>query len=582
MFRLVSQSLSRDAYGSWLVLLDNADDGDTFFSMKASSSVVDSEEAPPLVDYLPRSLKGYIIITTRDKRVGESLTGGEEAIIVNPMAELEAEQLLQSKVARARRPDQTKLRELLEVLDYLPLAITQAAAYIVENSITVEDYLEILLEEDSGLQDLLDQDLPDLRRDSRGQNSVIRTWKVSFNQIKDKKPRAAEILSLMAVLDRQGIPKFLLRRGSEAAELTTALGTLQAFSLIRAEVGGKSFEVHRLVQMATQQWLKHEGSLAIWQEKSLKALSAVLPSGNYGTWDTCELLSPHVEAVVRYTFESDSNQLQCAKLLGNISTYYQNQRQYSLAYERCWSALSIQRSLLGSEDQDTLSNMHNLAVILDYQGKYKTAEEIYQQTLELRKKVLGPEHPATLTSMNNIAEVLYKQGKYKMGEEIHHQTLELYKKVLGPEHPATLTSMNNIAGVLYKQGKYKMAEEIHHQTLELYKKVLGPEHPDTLTSMDNVAGVLYKQGKCKMAEEIHHQTLELRKKVLGPEHPATLTSMNNIAGELYKQGKYKMAEEIHHQTLELRKKVLGPEHPDTNQHEQSCNSALGPGQVQYS
>ena len=287
MFRLVSESLSRDAYGSWLVLLDNADDEDTFFDMKASSSVVDSEEAPPLVDYLPRSLKGYIIITTRDKRVGERLTDREEPITVNPMAEREAEQLLQSKVAQASRPDQTKLKKLLEALEYLPLAITQAAAYIVENTITVEEYLETLLEEDSGLQDLLDQDLPDHRRDSRGQNSVIRTWKVAFDQIKSKKPCAAEILSLMAVLDRQGIPKFLLRGDSGAVELTTALGTLQAFSLIRAEVGGKSFEVHQLVQMATQQWLKHEGSLASWQEESLKALSAVFPSGKYETWTTC-------------------------------------------------------------------------------------------------------------------------------------------------------------------------------------------------------------------------------------------------------------------------------------------------------
>ncbi len=69
--------------------------------------------------------------------------------------------------------DKTKSSELLEVLGYLPLAITQAAAYIGENSITVLEYLEAFCAEDSDIQNLLSEDLPDLRRDFESQNSVI-------------------------------------------------------------------------------------------------------------------------------------------------------------------------------------------------------------------------------------------------------------------------------------------------------------------------------------------------------------------------------------------------------------------------
>src|ERR1700722_5823880 len=256
-FQLVSEWLSNDAHGPWLLVLDNADDMETFFGTKSSPSV-GSEQAVPLVTYLPCNPNGSILVTTRDKRVGERLANREKATMVLPMAEGEAERLLWSKAAQEGSLDKTN--ELLEILGYLPLAITQAAAYISENSITVEKYLKMLCTEDFEIQDLLSEDLPDLRRDSKSQNSVIRTWKISFDQIRKQKPRAAEIFSLMAVLDRQRIPETLLRKGCEReTEFATALGTLQAFSLISVEKGGTNFEIHRLVQISAQRWLEFHG-----------------------------------------------------------------------------------------------------------------------------------------------------------------------------------------------------------------------------------------------------------------------------------------------------------------------------------
>ena len=85
------------------------------------------------------------------------------------MAGQEAERLLWSKVAQEDNFDKTKSNKLLEVLEYLPLAITQAAAYISENSIKVEEYLEAFCAEDSEMQDLLSEDLPDHRSDRDSQ-----------------------------------------------------------------------------------------------------------------------------------------------------------------------------------------------------------------------------------------------------------------------------------------------------------------------------------------------------------------------------------------------------------------------------
>jgi hypothetical protein len=73
-----------------------------------------------------------MLITTRDKRMGERLAEREKTIMVLPMARTESEALLWSKVAEEGSWNKTKTGELLEVLGYLPLAITQAAAYISE------------------------------------------------------------------------------------------------------------------------------------------------------------------------------------------------------------------------------------------------------------------------------------------------------------------------------------------------------------------------------------------------------------------------------------------------------------------
>ncbi|KAE8454609.1 hypothetical protein EG329_000232 [Mollisiaceae sp. DMI_Dod_QoI] len=544
--QLVSDWLSDDAHGPWLLVLDNADDMDIFFDKNASSSSTGSEQTSLLVKHLPRSSNGSILITTRDKRVGRRLADEEKPIMVSPMDGPESEKLLWSKVDDEGSRDKAKSSELLELLGYLPLAITQAAAYISENSISVEEYLEVFHTNDSEIQDLLSEDLPDHRRESP--SSVIRTWKVSFDQIRKQKPRAAEILSLMAMLDRQGIPKTLLRKdGEPGVEFTTAFGTLQAFSLVTAEKGGESFEIHRLVQVSTQKWLELHRETAKWQRESLKILAAAFPSGDYGTWAKCESLSPHAQVVARYSFACDQDLLQQAKLLHNMSWYAQEQGRYNLAYERGMEALSIQERVLGQKHENTLSSIQSIGIILSKQGKTEAAEEMKRRGRKLYEQVLDPEDPEdphTLITMINRASELTTKGKYEEAEEMHRRVLEIYERVFGLEHPDTLISANNFASGLMSQGKYKEAEEMYRRTLGLSERVLGLDDPNTLIRMSDLASVLVEQGKHEEAEKMHRQTLNLRERVLGPEHPNTLSSMHNLAGVLWDQGKYEEAEEV--------------------------------------
>lgn len=69
----------------------------------------------------------------------------------------------------------TIVQILLEELSFILLVITQAAAFISENRMIVAIYIKSLNNSNSDLQDYLDEDLPDPRRDPASKNSVIRT-----------------------------------------------------------------------------------------------------------------------------------------------------------------------------------------------------------------------------------------------------------------------------------------------------------------------------------------------------------------------------------------------------------------------
>ena len=175
--KLVYEWLSDEYNGEWLLVIDNADDATTFFANKSGGTAQEREDSKSLARYLPQSPKGSILVTTRDKRVGERLAGREKPIEVLPMSASDSIDLLRSRISEDDWSDADAVR-LIEELAYLPLAITQAAAFISENGLTVSEYLELLDTGDADLKDLLSEDLEDPRRDIDTENSVLNIWRL--------------------------------------------------------------------------------------------------------------------------------------------------------------------------------------------------------------------------------------------------------------------------------------------------------------------------------------------------------------------------------------------------------------------
>ena len=569
--KLIVDWLNDKSHGQWLMILDNADDRSVFFPTVDADTSYEISTESYLADYIPSSSvdHGSLVITTRNSELGTDLADGDDPIAVPHFTPEEAKKLLESKV-EPKYWDIAAADTLLNVLDYIPLAITQASAYMNKKRLHMKRYLKALSESDSNLAAYLTTELLDPRRLRGTPSSIFLTWKLSFDQISEEEPRAAEILSLMAFLDRQGIPERLLRRGEDLdVKDTNAIGTLQAYSLITAERDDETYSMHRLVQLSTQTWLRLQGKKDMWEANALELLSGEFPPGDHENRNECNTLLPHAIAVLNYIPASDSApisnsyQLHRASLLYNLGWFNWTQGRYKDAILYCEESNSIRQKILGLDDLSTLSSSDMLATTYRDQGRWKEAEVLGEQVIETRKRVLGAEHSHTLASMGNLASTYWNQGRLKEAEDLEEQVMETRKRVLGAEHPHTLQSMANLATTYADQGRWKEAEVLEVQVVETRKRVLGAEHPDTLTSMSNLALTYNDQGRWKEAEDLGVQVIETRKRVLGAEHPNTLVSMANLALTYADQGRLKEAEDLEEQVMETSQRVLGTEHPHT-------------------
>jgi tetratricopeptide (TPR) repeat protein len=582
VLQLVKSWMCNESKGKWVMILDNADDVSIFFNVynrRKETPLGNSggTTAPLLAAYLPESPNGSILVTTRDEDTACRLTGGDRDIVrIKPMEEGHAFALLRKKLGD--EIDKDAATELGAALGFIPFAITQAAAYIRQREprCSLQLYVRNFHRNDQSKASLLEYDAGDLRRDLRVSNSVIITWQISFDHIRQTRPSAANLLSLMSFFDRQGIPALLLRpdsgttnsNGTSSAcndgdsdatskcsinnELEDDIVVLKNFSLITVNVDGDTFEMHSLVQLSTRKWLEENGQLERWKQDYVARLCGAFPPGNYENWKSCQSLFAHAEAAVEQKPTGQKSILEWALLLYNAGWYAWAKGTHKEAEKMLQKAARAREKFLGQEESETLAGVNLLGQVLLSQGRYKEAEEMLQRALDGYNNSLGQEHPSTLTSMANLALMFSYQGRWKEAEDLNMQVIETRKRVLGQEHPSTLTSIANLASTFWNQGRWKEAEDLNVQVIEMRKRVLGQEHPDTLTSIANLALTFSDQGRWKEAEDLNMQVIETRERVLGQEHPDTLMSIANLVLTFWNQGRWKEAEDLNMQVVTAR------------------------------
>jgi tetratricopeptide (TPR) repeat protein len=599
--QIFKQGLSSWSPGKWLLIIDNADDE----ALWGQQLIPDST----LMNCLPNTRNGAILITTRTRRVAVTLAGKELVSLVELSAAVAARMFVGMLEDQDLAGDAVAVSTLLENLAFLPLAITQAAAFINMTQVPVQTYLKLLDQPEGHVIKLLSKDFGDPSRTQTAKNPVATTWFISFNHIRKNHSLAADFLSSMACFHEKNIPQSLLPKGESEVDFVEAIGVLIGYSFVRKHTtGGNSeemYDLHRLVQIAARNWLTIEDSLSHWKRRCLNRTNRCFPLAKHGYKDIWTMYMPHAQRLCddsemadipeRYEllqkmgecFIKDGKYDEAVSAQKIVVQYAENTRRVTgsdlelfHAYKHLGTALTwtgegvaaqdftekclvIALEVLGPEHPDTLDVKIQLGKVYGNRGLFTRAEEHLETAMHTSLRVLGHDHAHTTASMSYLAEIYRGQKRFKEAEELLSRAVEGYKKVLGEEDPSTLESLSALAWLSYQQGRFEEAEKLQGYVLDTNARVLGPEHPETLRCTLRLVSVYAGQHRYEDAEVLGTQTMEKLKKVLGPLHPNTLVSMNNLAGILKQQGKIVEAIKLMSQCVQLKVQVEGAEHPNT-------------------
>ncbi|RBQ64734.1 hypothetical protein FVER14953_11283 [Fusarium verticillioides] len=517
------------------------------------------------------------------------------------MDENEATQLLRQGLQEGDESEKT-LVELSSRLEFLPLALVQAAAFIQENSITVGEYLELLDGSQNDLVELLDEEFETVGRGSDTPRAVAQTWMLSFQQIERQYLFASELLSLMCFFDRQKIPldfvdfyarETLPTESNTKLQLVKALGVLKAFCFIRAEKGG-DHTMHRLVQLVTRTWLARKGRIAEFTRHAFSAVSDFYPYAEFDDaewWKedmaTCTAYLSHARSVLEaQIIETEEDRLIRASVLHRVGSFFRFQGRYRESESLQREGLSIRRELLGEEHLQTRVTISDLAGSLADLGRFEESDKLLKGLIETLRRLYGDDHEETLNAMGNLAVHLAHQGKEEESHALLIQVVESKKRILGEEHISTIEAMDNLAvGLEEEEGA-----EMQRRVVEVKIKVYGEENPSTLHSKANLATILFHMGGTNLseAEDLQLEVYETRKRVLGKENPDTLRIMNDLGRSWVLIGQSTMytrhlypdvdilgdAKSLLEECVGHREKLFGADHVDTVETRQVLDECL--------
>ncbi|MCJ1251391.1 hypothetical protein MMC30_008624 [Trapelia coarctata] len=565
--------------GHWLMVVDSADHLDTFTKPLEGiqPDPLDSANNPLLSiglgSYLPAPAHGRILYTTNNKLLGETLAAQGNVLEVNPMDKNDACALVRrllverelsyadEKVDREAWSDHD-LEVLTQQLDFLPLALTQAVAFMRQNVLSVKEYLQLISEDESKLTSLLEHDFRDRANINRLSKAVSSTWKIGFDHIEAQCRPAADLLSLMAVLEVQGIPRYLVEhfQTSNNQVVSRSIETLLAYSFVTTGSGNEMIYMHRLVQLAMRQRLVTYNTEAEWVRQAMRLLSEKFPEGGYDSWRDCAMLFPHALKVLTTQVYGSAEAIPLGILQSKVSWYCLNRGDVEKAEVYSQRALDNIEFAAGAKQADILAIKANCIIILQKLARYEEAEDMAQEVWRARRTTLGEKHEDTIKSFTTLSLIYQEQGKYLEAEKTIRKVLRSLKRGFEPDDELVIEAKRRLATILHYLGKYMEAEKYALEAIQGYERNTESDYSTLLKAKWRLAWILHSQGRYSEAELVNSQTWKAQIDILGADHPDTIKSRYGLANDLQAQLKFSSAESHMREVYSKAVQIVGATH----------------------
>ncbi|HET8846403.1 MAG TPA: NB-ARC domain-containing protein, partial [Ktedonobacteraceae bacterium] len=299
----------------WLLIFDNV------------------EDLSVLKPFLPVNDRGALLLTTRLQALGTLA----QRVSLSPMTRQEGGDFLLARTnylgyGQEDTPIESQERMLAEAIATemggLPLALEQAGAYIDATQCGFSDYLHLFRQMQYQLLETheLSSDHP---------LSVSRTFSLAFEQVAQRQPLAADMLTVCAFLAPDAIPESFLLDGApwlgptlQALEndplaFAEAIKVLLSYSLLQRNASTRTISVHRLVQVVIQGRLT-DAELRSRGRGVLEAMMQLFPAEEElqaNDWLLGDQLLTHAQACLLLCEQWHDHEELCIPLMSHVASY---------------------------------------------------------------------------------------------------------------------------------------------------------------------------------------------------------------------------------------------------------------------
>ncbi|SPO02864.1 uncharacterized protein DNG_05541 [Cephalotrichum gorgonifer] len=534
---------SKDA-GKWLLIVDNADDEGVLFGETG------------IYNYLPQSEMGLTIFTTRFKDIGLRLAQ-TDLIKLQEMGQQEARELLEASLHPEVPRDEATSAELLVELNYLPLAITQAAAYLNRNeSSSVGRYLELLRGTEKDATGLLGREFPDNARYPQLSNAVAATWLVSFERIKNSKDHgpAADLLSFIACIEPKSIPRSIFPQLGSEEETDFAIGTLTAYAFITRRGVDGMYDMHSLVHTATRIWTQRQTSMEKVVSGAIQQVGENFPHIESIHRQEWTAYLPHALRLLSLSKGSVLEERVYLLMCVGRCLYVDRRFKDSAPYFE--EAVEWTTAHLPDEAPIRLASQHWLASSYLDSRRMQDSIRILEHVVEVQERVLNEEDPARLRSEHQLACAYLGNRQSQDAIRIFEAVVKAWKKMVDEEDMNLLGSEHQLATAYLVDGRVQDAIRNFEHVVEVEKRVLDKDDHHRLMTEQVLAGAYIEDGQVQKAIGTLQYILKVQEKVLDEEDHARLESEHLLARAYYDDGQIRDSIRIFEHVVEVRGRIL--------------------------
>ncbi|MGW4662240.1 tetratricopeptide repeat protein [Streptosporangium sandarakinum] len=421
------------AHPGWLVVLDNVEDPDD------------------IRPCLNRLSAGHLVITTRRDVYWPGLT----SLALPVLDSAPALDLMRAIIGQSQLLSPAQVTDLATIaaeLEYLPLALEQAAAYMHQQRCSPTRYLQQLREEPARTHSRFPHG-------GEAERIMAKLWYHHLTALQDQDHRTGlateHLLRVLSCYAPGDIPRTLLGdlppgdhrpetgKGSEQ-EWEEELGVLASYSMIaRSGVDdAETISMHRLFQSVIRHGLDYDNprqhaarhTALTWMRQALPPD----PASNVRGWPIWRDLIPHIDALAScHRHRAEPSEL--GYILSQAYIFTSTQGQHQRAHDLAKRALTIAKAAHGPNHPTVASSLGNLANSLRDLGRPGEAVPLEQRALVIAEAAYGPDHPDVAIRLGNLADSFCDLGRPGEAMPLFERALVITEAIYGPNHPTIAT-----------------------------------------------------------------------------------------------------------------------------------------------